>query len=243
MSSFTFNILIFSALIFQTVTATSPIFHVCSPNSQNTTTIDIDYQKSLNNLVYTFQNLAAKGFALGSLGQNHQDRPFGLSLCRGDIIGTNCTTYIAEAKSEIRKLCPYDKAATIWYDNCLLKYSDKDFFGQIDDGTKFYLINVNNASDAVNFNNKTKELLTGLAIEASNNTRMYGAGDIVVEGSNKVYGLAQCSRDLRSDDCMKCLDGAIGEIPNCCDGKQGGRIVVGASCTVRYEIYPFVKPY
>ncbi|XP_065874681.1 antimicrobial ginkbilobin-2-like protein, partial [Euphorbia lathyris] len=153
------------------------------------TNINGDYQKSLNNLIYTFQNLApANSFALGSVGQNIQDRPFSLSLCRGDISGTNCTSCIAEARSEIRKLCPYNKAATIWYDNCLLKYSDN-------------------------------------------------------EGSSRIYGLAQCSRDLVRDDCYKCLNGAIAEIPNCCDGKQGGRVVVGASCTVRYEIYTFLKPY
>ncbi|XP_065876654.1 antimicrobial ginkbilobin-2-like protein [Euphorbia lathyris] len=243
MSNFSFYILI-SALVLQTVTATNPLFHKCSPNSQNITNINGDYQKSLNNLIYTFQNLApANGFALGSVGQNIQDRPFGLSLCRGDISGTNCTTCIAEARSEIRKLCPYNKAATIWYDNCLLRYSDEDFFGQIDDQAKFYLINVNNVSDAASFNGKTKELLSGLAVKAYNSARMYGAGEIEIGGSRRIYGLAQCSRDLVRDDCYKCLNGAIAEIPSCCDGKQGGRVVVGASCTVRYEIYPFVKPY
>lgn len=45
---------------------------------------------------------------------------------------------------------------------------------------------------------------------------------------------------LSSVDCENFLDDAISEIPNCCDGKKGGR-VVGGSCNVRYEIYLFIR--
>ncbi|KAK8594927.1 hypothetical protein V6N13_015838 [Hibiscus sabdariffa] len=72
----------------------------------------------------------------------------------------------------------------------------------------------------------------------------YNKGGIIWEtelyGSDKLYGLTQCTRDLSASDCKKCLDGIIGELPSCCDGKQGGR-VVGGSCNFRYEIYPFLN--
>ncbi|KAK7858486.1 antimicrobial ginkbilobin-2-like protein [Quercus suber] len=144
------------------------------------------------------------------------------------------------ASNEIHRLCPYDKGAIIWYDNCLLKYSNKNFLGQIDNENLFSLLNVQNVSDPTIFNQKTRELLSQLATEASVTTKKYAAGHIELGESTNVYGLAQCTWDLSSNDCFQCLEDAIGQLPSCCDGKEGGR-VVGGSCNIRYEIYPFLS--
>ncbi|CBI28971.3 unnamed protein product, partial [Vitis vinifera] len=77
-------------------------------------------------------------------------------------------------------------------------------------------------------------------MQAFNAMKMYATGELELEESEKLYGLTQCTRDLSSSDCKKCLDDAISKLPNCCDGKEGGR-VVGGSCNIRYEIYPFVN--
>ncbi|ERN12049.1 hypothetical protein AMTR_s00035p00102410 [Amborella trichopoda] len=55
-----------------------------------------------------------------------------------------------------------------------------------------------------------------------------------------IYGLAQCTNDLSSGDCKACLDKVIGELPTCCSGKQGARVLTG-SCNIRYEVYPFYR--
>ncbi|KAJ6420685.1 hypothetical protein OIU84_028109 [Salix udensis] len=135
---------------------------------------------------------------------------------------------------------PYNKAAIIWYDNCLLKYSNNGFFGQIDNINKFYMWNVHVVSEPGPFNEKTKELLSQLANEARATPMLFATGELELGNSTKLYGLVQCTQDLSSDVCKKCLDGIIGELPSCCDGKQGGR-VVGGSCNFIYEIYPFVN--
>jgi hypothetical protein len=176
---------------------------------------------------------------MGSKGQKPV-QAYGLALCRGDASTSDCKTCVVEAGSEIRKRCPYNKAAIIWYDNCLLKYSNKGFFGQIDNGNKFYMWNVNAVSEPVPFNEKTKELLTQLANKAKATPKLYATGGMELGESTKLYGLVQCTRDLSSAVCKKCLDGIIGELPSCCDGKEGGRVVSG-SCNFRYEIYPFVN--
>ena len=95
-------------------------------------------------------------------------------------------------------------------------------------------------NDSAQFNQKTKELLTQLANEAYVKPKLYATRESELGESNKLYGLVQCTRDLSSSDCKKCLDGIIGEIRSCCDGKEGGRVVSG-SCNFRYEIYPFVN--
>ncbi|KAK3028439.1 hypothetical protein RJ639_039031 [Escallonia herrerae] len=65
----------------------------------------------------------------------------------------------------------------------------------------------------------------------------YATGDSELGESKKLYGLVQCTRDLSSVDCKKCVDGAISELPSCCDGKEGGR-VVGGSCNDLIREYP-----
>ena len=147
---------------------------------------------------------------------------------------------VNEASNEIHKLCPHDKGAIIWYDNCLLKYSNKDFLGQIDNDNWFSLLNVQNVSEPPIFNQKTRELLSQLAKDASFTTKKYAIGELELGKSTKLYGLAQCTWDLSTVECLQCLDDAIGQLPSCCDGKEGGR-VVGGSCNIRYEIYPFIS--
>jgi hypothetical protein len=122
----------------------------------------------------------------------------------------------------------------------MFKYLNVDFFGKIDNTSKFSLLNVQNVDDPIKFNNMTKNLLSILAYEASMHHKLYASGQLKIGESKRVYGLTQCTRDLSSVDCKKCLDDAISELPNCCDGKKGGRIV-GGSCNIRYEVYPFVK--
>ncbi|KAH7856933.1 hypothetical protein Vadar_007097 [Vaccinium darrowii] len=229
--------LISFTLLLQIALGTNPLFHFCS-SSGNFTTYG-PYEANLNKLTsYLYLTAPPTGFGFGSVGPN-QFEANGLALCRGDINSTECQSCIAEAGSAIRSLCPNDKGAIIWYDECQLKYSNIDFFGKIDNQIKFYLLNTQNASDRIYFNGKTKELLRKLAEEASCTPKLYATGELEIAGPMKLYGLVQCTRDLSSIDCKKCIVEAISELPSCCDGKLGGR-VVGGSCNVRYEIYPFV---
>uniref|UniRef100_A0A7N2LJN6 Gnk2-homologous domain-containing protein n=1 Tax=Quercus lobata TaxID=97700 RepID=A0A7N2LJN6_QUELO len=99
--------------------------------------------------------------------------------------------------------------------------------------------NVEDVENPTSFNLKVKDLLSRLSNKAYANPKFYATGDLKLDSSSKLYGLAQCTRDLSGLDCKKCLDTAISELPNCCDGKRGGR-VVGGSCNVRYELYHFV---
>ncbi|KAJ6991301.1 cysteine-rich repeat secretory protein 38-like [Populus alba x Populus x berolinensis] len=198
------------------------------------------YQQNLNlTLTSLAANASLTGHYISTVGQN-PNLVYGLINCPGDASTSDCKTCVVEAGSEIRKRCPYNKAAIIWYDNCLFKYSNKEFFGQIDNGNKFYMRNVKVVSEPVTFNGKTKELLTQLANKVQATPKLYKTGEMELGESTKLYGLVQCTRDLSSAVCKKCLDGIIGELPSCCDGKEGGRVVSG-SCNFRYEIYPFVN--
>nr|GLL30404.1 cysteine-rich repeat secretory protein 38-like [Ipomoea trifida] len=231
-------------LTLHTAMAADPLFHFCS-NSGNFTP-NSNYQNNLNQLLGDlYLKTPINGFGSGSAGK-YSDQTYGLSLCRGDVSAADCKSCVADAGSTLRDRCPYNKGGIIWYDNCLVKYSDEDFLGKIDNGNKFYMWNVQEVSNPEEFNRKTKELLSELAGKAYAVKSLYATGETELGAggssttSEKLYGLVQCTRDLSGEDCKKCLDGAIGELPNCCDAKEGGR-VVGGSCNFRYEIYPFVN--
>ncbi|CAN7106103.1 unnamed protein product [Brassica rapa subsp. narinosa] len=216
------------------------LYHKCSDIEGNFTSRS-PYESNLNSLFPRLSySVPSSGFAALSTG-NKPDNVNGLGLCRGDASPSDCRTCLATAIPELRKRCPNNKAGIIWYDNCLVKYSSTNFFGKIDYENRFYLYNVNNVSNPASFNTQTKAILTELTKKATagGHQKLFATGEKSL-GEKKLYGLVQCTRDLRSESCKACLDGIIGELPNCCDGKEGGR-VVGGSCNVRYEIYPFVK--
>ncbi|XP_073044080.1 antimicrobial ginkbilobin-2-like protein [Primulina eburnea] len=177
-------------------------------------------------------------------GFSPTNRPYGLSLCRGDVSRKDCKTCVLDASREIHERCPNNKGAIIWYDSCFLKYNDVDFFGKIDNQNRFYMLNVNNVTmvEPREFNQRVKELLTNLSKKACKSSKMFANGESQMEESKKIYGMVQCSRDVSDVNCKKCLDDAISKLPSCCDSKQGGR-VVGGSCNIRYEIYPFLNLY
>lgn len=124
----------------------------------------------------------------------------------------------------------------------MVKYLDRNFFGQIDETTSFSLLNVNNVTNNLNaFNFRKSELLSKLSEDASVSLKRYARGEIGHVRNSTIYGLAQCTRDLSRDDCKKCVDDQIrGGLMYCCEGKIGGR-VLGGSCNVRYEVYPFLN--
>ncbi|XP_015869351.3 cysteine-rich repeat secretory protein 38 [Ziziphus jujuba] len=231
-----FAILLFCVFL-HSANAAGPLYHFCF-SSQNYTA-NSPFGANLNTLLNLLSvQVPPSGFGVDSTGQN-ENKVNGLALCRGDVSSTDCKTCIIDASKELKNRCPYNKGAIIWYDNCLLKYSDSDFFGQIDNQNKFYMWNVQDVENPESFNPKVKELLSSLSYKASATSKLFATGELELEKSEKLYGLAQCTRDISSDDCKKCLDGAISELPNCCSGKRGGR-VVGGSCNVRYELYPIV---
>ncbi|KAL5865097.1 hypothetical protein ACOSQ3_002611 [Xanthoceras sorbifolium] len=232
----------FALLLQMAFSVNEPLFHSCSGENF---TVHGSYEGNLNRLMgFLNHQTPYTGFGLGSssLGVQYPDQAYGIALCRGDISSSDCKTCVAEASSYIRQSCPDRKRAMVWYDNCGLKYSDEKFFGQIDNGHRFYMWSAQNVTNPTHFNQKVKELLSQLAKEASVTPKIYAAGKLELQGLEKdvIYGMAQCTRDLSDGDCKTCLDGIIGYLPSCCDGKQEARVVTG-SCNIRYDIYPFVK--
>lgn len=93
--------------------------------------------------------------------------------------------------------------------------------------------------DLDRFNELLAGLLNSLATKAANSEdEKFATGEVNFTSSVTLYGLVQCTPDLSLFDCQMCFRSAIAFVPNCCDGKQGTRVLL-PGCNIRYQLYPF----
>ncbi|GER31588.1 cysteine-rich repeat secretory protein [Striga asiatica] len=209
----------------------------CNPTS-NYTKNDA-FSKNLNSLLNTMfdQTPKQEGFSKGSVGS-----VYGLSLCRGDVSSDYCDFCLYDARCKITQRC-YNRTAIVWYDYCMMKYSDHKFFGKIDNENTALWYNVDNATDPIGFNKTVRELLGNLSTKAVKKSTLYAKGQKFTTGENAtVYAMVQCTLDLSTKSCKKCLVEAIHELPGfTAETSTVGSRYIGGSCMARFEIYKFLE--
>ncbi|XP_045786994.1 cysteine-rich receptor-like protein kinase 10 [Trifolium pratense] len=216
-------------------------------NDKGNYTANSTYQNNLNILL---SNLSSNtqinyGFYNFSYGQNN-DKVNAIGLCRGDVKPDVCRNCLNDSRVLLTRLCPNQKEAIGWYEDCMLRYSNRSIFDIMEVSPAFYLPNNNNATDADQFTQVLGNLMKKLKdkVASSDNSRFKYATDNetgVNLNFQTIYGLVQCTPDLSLQECNRCLDVAISEIPSCCNNKVGARLVT-PSCKIRFETYLFYDP-
>lgn len=226
-------------LLIQLAFGISPTLHNnCSTTSNFTA--DSPFSSNLDQLLSDLsQKTPPSGFRLHTVASTQTNQSvFGLAMCRGDTNSTQCASCVNDATANIVQLCPNNKEAFIWFDTCFLRYSDTKFFGKLDGSHDRFLPRVGNSTQQ--FVREVVILLNKLSPVASLAPKLFAFGEITLKNQEHVFGLVECTRDLSSVDCKKCIDATILTIPgvHLANVTTGGRII-GASCSVRYETFPF----
>ena len=101
-----------------------------------------------------------------------------------------------------------------------------------------YLVNVNNETEVDQFNQVLGNLMSNLKDEASlgYSYRKYATDNATATNFQTLYGMVQCTPDLSQQDCFDCLDRAVSQIPNCCNGKIGGRVLTPSKKLLSCEL-------
>nr|CAD1829372.1 unnamed protein product [Ananas comosus var. bracteatus] len=177
------------------------------------------------------------------LRRHHRPDPnqvSGLALCRGDVNASACGSCLRSGTSDVLNICPYDRGAVIWYDECLIRYSNQHFLSSTDNSQQVYMWNTQNITYKPNvFDEMVTWFINTTAHQAVYNmTRRFATAEANYTAHISLYGLVQCVPDFTPADCWQCLQGLIGEMPKWFNGKQGGRIL-GVWCNLRYEVYSF----
>ncbi|CAK7350931.1 unnamed protein product [Dovyalis caffra] len=236
---FPFFLLIFHLLVLS-IAQPNLLSHICSENGNFTT--GSDYKSNLNNL---FTSLSSDtkidyGFYNASYGQN-TDKVNAISLCRGDKNPETCRSCIKNSSQVLTQLCPKQKEAFIWYDDCMLRYSNRSIFGRMEFGPYFWMYSTDNVTEENEFHEMLNSLLGSLTDLAAvgDSRRKFAVGNETTKNNHQtMYAIVQCTPDLSTEDCGTCLNKAIELIPKCCKGRQGGRVIT-PSCHFRYEKDPF----
>ncbi|KAL4178805.1 hypothetical protein AMTRI_Chr13g116960 [Amborella trichopoda] len=200
------------------------------------------YEENLKSLLQSLKANApiSRGFNSTTSGTS-PDQAYGLAQCRGDTTTAECEDCMNRTTTDALQVCPNRKEAIFWDDQCILRYSDSNFIGSINTN-RFYLSNVNNASDRDSFNLELGGLMRNLTSRAvSDPLLLYASGKTVYDNFVTIYGLLQCTRDLDDAECRNCLESLIADIPSCCNGHVGAQVLSG-SCILRYETYSFFTP-
>jgi hypothetical protein len=224
---------------------------VCSKTGKYkpTSTYDSNVQYVTNFLTNYASFTSGTGFATVAYG-NAPDEVHGLGLCRGDIIdNVTCFECLSTASMVAPALCPYDKDAALFYDGCIMRFSDQDFLFFKDNEPVVGLNTtetVKPAAAASSFDalvdlliNKTAEHAAASGVPPMG--KKVATGEAVFDAGGHqtaVYTLVQCTPDLTAAECSGCLDQVKYILADRVPEALGGR-VAGVRCNGRFEVYPF----
>ncbi|KAK1557505.1 hypothetical protein Q3G72_025965 [Acer saccharum] len=195
------------------------------------------YTSNLDSLLISLSSKAS----VNSFYNDSSNGIYSLFLCRGDVSATTCQTCVNNATQLIRQRCPTRKHAIIWYDECMLQYSNVSFFGRAETSTALMMWNIRNTTSPDGQNYGALALIYSLIDEAPYTDMMFGTVEkVVANGNQHGYALVQCTRDINSSSCRACLGRLTEQIQNCCQNRRGWRIL-SFSCYLRYEEYLFYQ--
>ncbi|KAK9273326.1 hypothetical protein L1049_018135 [Liquidambar formosana] len=233
-----FLLLLLSISVLITSINTQPTYNYNLCLGPSNDTANTSYTTNLSALL---GSLSSKATLYSFYNQTSNQQIYSLFLCRGDVSNDTCQSCVTIATQEIQRQCPSNKTAIIWYDECMLRYSDTDFLGVEQTLPTVFMYNIQNTTSPDQPDYGALGLINTLISNAPYQGLMFGMDESVVNGgSQKGYGLVQCSRDISSDACQICLGQLTDYIKQCCQGKRGWRILA-PSCNLRYEEYLFFR--
>ncbi|KAM4101967.1 hypothetical protein ACB094_05G186600 [Castanea mollissima] len=234
-----FPLLLFAVFSLTSSINSQPTYndYICLDQSNQTTSAN--YQSNLTVLLNSLSSKASQNYSFYNDSSNIGI--YGLFLCRGDVSNSTCQSCVSYATQDITTRCPSKNSAIIWYDECMLRYSNVNFFGQVQTSPEVLMWNVGNTTSADQPNFSAIALLNILTGTAIKEDMLFRDGNLTASnGSDQTYGLVQCTRDINSSGCSSCLSQLIKDAEICCQSKTGLRII-SPSCILRYETYSFFQ--
>ncbi|KAJ6935252.1 hypothetical protein NC652_010303 [Populus alba x Populus x berolinensis] len=223
------------------VTGKDPLFKICSTTEYGDYDQKSPFGKNVKIVLETLTSITSStGYNSAAIGE-FPDKVTGKALCRGDVTSSACQTCLRDASQKLLKDCE-SKEAIIWYERCQIHYSFQNITSLDVYAGKYPDMESHNksVSDPVHFYDNVRFLMDTLSNEAALNRSklMFETGEIKFSRNETIYGHVQCTRDIREDECHKCLSSALIDLKGCCSSKQGG-IIVSRNCNVRFELYKY----
>ncbi|GLJ22414.1 hypothetical protein SUGI_0421920 [Cryptomeria japonica] len=209
------------------------------------------YSTNLKRVINDLSRNAPQSSGFNTSYRGHSpNKVYGLLQCMGNISAAKCSNCSMEANSTIQEVCGNDIGGQVWMHNCFLRYDNSNFISTLDTNFAF----LENTQDVTQGNLAASKRITfGLLSDLIDKACLPASMGFFSgksehsstmrneKASGQVYGLVQCWRDISIKDCRNCFSQEKEALESCCYTKQGAHAMSG-SCTLRYEIYPFVDP-
>ncbi|KAL4012237.1 hypothetical protein IC575_029333 [Cucumis melo] len=243
-STFVFSITTLSLLVLALINHPPLAFaqprfsrYVCVEYTINNHTTDgAAYKANLNHLLTTLttDHHIDYGFYNSSYGAG-ENRANVIGLCRGNISPETCRKCLNDSRDLLPVRCPTHKEAIGWYQDCMLRYSDRPILGSMELSPSIPMGYPFNASDPERFTQAARKLIESLIAKASagDSHVKFSTGNTTLADFPTIYAFAQCTPDLSRRQCNECLTEALAIIQDCCVGNLFGRVAT-PSCLFRY---------
>ncbi|KAK3431954.1 hypothetical protein EUGRSUZ_E04165 [Eucalyptus grandis] len=162
-------------------------------------TADSAYQTTLTNLLSSISTTDSLSLTYGffnasSAVSGTSQTLYVIDSCRGDLTAKNCRTCLEASASDIRRLCPLQKEAFLYSENCIVRYSNASIFSTVETEPNYIMYNHNDVSIQVTYKLGTQmEDLRGEAA-GGGSLRKFATRNVSV-GSDMLYAMAQCTPD------------------------------------------------
>ncbi|KAH9754434.1 cysteine-rich receptor-like protein kinase 10 [Citrus sinensis] len=218
------------------------LYHAC-PRENNTASGDI-FMYNLATLKEKLYNEGGRSLYNETTEGDYPDKVYGIYNCKFDVSYEACQDCIQVAFDTIAKNCTGAKVAIVWYDQCMVRFSNNSFPFSLNTSETVYLRNIMNVTDPYKFSNILAQSFSDLiqnATSRDSNSKYAAAAQIVNASSiDRIWTLVQCIPYLSKSDCNICLRATVSRLSSCCYGRRGVR-ALSLSCVIRYEMYPFFE--
>ncbi|XP_074306617.1 cysteine-rich receptor-like protein kinase 19 [Silene latifolia] len=238
-------LLIFSFKISSTYGATAStkshyISNSCQQNNLSTLAFQAELNSTLwNQLLPKASNLRFYNFTNGT----SENQVYALFYCKGDIETRSCQGCIQAATSKITDSCKNQKEGIVWFEECTLRYADRNIFGIDEENPNFLYYNYSGiaSQDRLgSYQDRFDTTMAALIQQAAYSNEKSGGfaiKEINLSLSVKLRGFAQCTPDIIGDSCYKCLKTALRVRDT-----WANTMVFLPSCFLRYDVYGTAEP-
>ncbi|PNX78422.1 cysteine-rich receptor-like protein kinase [Trifolium pratense] len=238
-------LLLFLVFHFTPTSAQVPIYLYNFCENSTAKSLSSSYKSNVNNFVSWIASDSAKGTTFNqtiigssSSNSNTSDDVYGNYDCRFDISESFCQFCVSTATRDLVQHCPNSVTSVIFYDVCIIRYSNENFFGKVSmtptwnvTGTKI----IKDSTYLTKVEGYIRILIRKMTIETNQSWAM---GEFNLSNTEKRYGFAQCGRDVDNDGCRQCLEAMLEIFPKCC-GNRVSWEVVAPSCGIKFDDQTF----
>ncbi|CAO2823691.1 unnamed protein product [Amaranthus hypochondriacus] len=209
----------------------------CPDGTTNRFVKNSDYEANLNTLFnyLTTNSTNPSGYHQAAVNNT----VYGHFQCRNDLPISTCQDCVATAiYRDIPNNCPNQKVAVLWYNQCVVRYSNQLFFGQIETHPMHVVTSQDDVTGNVaHFDEVLGDMVDNvIAVRAANGgDKKFAAYSADFTDKQTIFGMGQCTSDLSPIQCKICLL-AYGFHEY---SRKWGAKFFNPSCILRYEMYPF----